>query len=152
MFRTILQKLSGLDAKLRDIFGPSMFTDMQARPVFVAWTFGFIICFLLLCVSMGWAMFSDSGDLNELLFTISVLFPIAPMAYYAIRGFRKGRRSAFEDLPQRPCLIAMLVCLIGGVLLGLMADTWDPTFFPFVAAGFFSLGSPLVRELLGVFA
>lgn len=152
MFRTILQKLSGLDAKLRELFGPSVFTDMQARPVFVAWTFGFLICFALLCVYLGWATFSSSGEPGDLYFTISFTFPIAPLLYYSVRGFLKGRRNAFQDLPQRPCLVAMLVCLIGGSLLALLAGEWGPAFAPAIAAGFFSLGSPLVRELLGVFA
>lgn len=118
------------------------------RPVFAAWVFGFLAVLLVLGATVVFVQFLRTPNLSWLAWSTSILAPCAPLTYFAARGFREGRRGAFDDLPESACLAAALFFIALAALLRFAAGTWGTAVGPGVAAVLFAACIRSVRELL----
>jgi len=118
------------------------------RPVFAAWVFGFLAVLFVLGATVAFAQFLRTPGLSWLAWSASILAPCAPLTYFAARGFREGRRGAFDELPESACLAAALFFIALAALLRFAAGTWGAAVGPGVAAVLFAVGVRPVRELL----
>ena len=121
---------------------------MVVRPVFAAVVFGFLaslfVAFSVLLV------FFARGQSFEVFTGISVLAPCAPLLYFATRGFVRGRRSAFEDMPERGCGLAALLFLVAA-LTAVASSTVGLAVGPAIAALLFALCVESVRNFMVAF-
>lgn len=118
------------------------------RPVFAAWVFGFLAVLLVLGATVVFGQFLRTPDLSWLAWSGSILAPCAPLTYFAARGFREGRRSAFDELPESACLAAALFFIALAALLRFAVGTWGAAVGPGVTAVLFAVCVRSVRELL----
>jgi hypothetical protein len=121
---------------------------MLVRPVFAAFVFGLLaVLFLALAVLI---VFATHGNSSEVFTGVSLLAPCVPLVYFATRGFAHGRRSAFQDMPERACGLAALVFL-AGVLVACASGVFALAVGPGIAAVLFALCVESVRNLVAAF-
>jgi len=118
------------------------------RPVFAAVVFGFLASlFAALSILL---MFFGRGQPLEIFTGVSVLAPCAPLLYFAARGFVRGRRSAFQDMPERACGLAALVFL-ATALTAVASSAVPLAVGPGIAALLFALCIEFVRNFILAF-
>jgi hypothetical protein len=120
------------------------------RPQIAAYAFGSVVVVILAFAGLFLIEFVRSFDPILILAALSVAAPSAPLVYFAARGFRSKRRSAFEALPQRACGYAALGFLISGFLLALVAGNWGLAIGPSIAAFLFALCVESLRESMSI--
>ncbi len=119
--------------------------DRRVRPAFAAWVFGFL-CVLFGLLDLALVLqFVRTPSVENVLWIISMAAPIAPLSYFAIRGFLCNRKSAFEALPERFCGTMSIAFLVLAVVLGLLSGVWAQAIGPVVAAALWGLCIAPVR-------
>ena len=116
--------------------------------MFAACVFGFLSVILGLFVLAVIIHYLQAPTLSNLMWVPSLASPIVPLSYFAFRGFRNPRSSAFESLPERYCGAASLSFLALGIVLGALSGSWAHAIGPAVAALLFALSIRAVREIL----
>ncbi len=122
--------------------------DHRVRPVFAAYVFGFVALALLAIASLLLVGVIREPSLLNALMVISVSAPALPFAYFAARGFRANRESAFQALPERKCGVASMCFLALALVLGVSSGHVGLALGPFVAAALFGLCVRSVRQFM----